>query len=189
MTDMHERKECDCQDGDARTTGGKPARGEAIARLVKARIPQDHHANFNVRIVPARNLDDLKAVQAQCRPRGHTTGWGAGQATVDPALVAALAAGDKAMVAWLTKDPAHARRFLAEPVAAMAEAGVVLTRAQQKAVARTSEEVAAARNAGAGGNGISVNVQVYPDGRIGAIGTHKPDGTSDDFGCGPKRKG
>ncbi len=189
MSEIYGRKDCDCKAGDAPATAGGAAGGEAIARLVKAQVPQDHHASFNVRIVPARSLDKLKEVQARCRPRGHASGWDAGQVVVDTVLLDALAAGDKAMVAWLAKDVANTRRFLAAPVSAMAEAGVELTRAQQKAVARTSEEVAAARHTRAGGDGMTLTAQVYPDGRVGAIGTHKPGDTSDDFGCGPKRKG
>ena len=46
------------------------------------------------------------------------------------------------MVAWLAKDAGNARRFLANPVAAMREAGVELSRADEKALARAGEAAA-----------------------------------------------
>jgi hypothetical protein len=92
-------------------------------------------------------------------------------------------------VAWLAKDSGHAQQFLANPVAAMAEAGVALTRAQQKDLARSSEEAAAARTVKDGENGVSMVTQVFPKGRVGSIGSRRPDGDADDFGCGPRRKG
>lgn len=104
-----------------------PASGEAITKLVQSRATQDAKSRFNLRIVPARSLDLLRQVPAHCQPRGHARGWGLGQFHVGAELLTALAAGDKAMVAWLTKDIGHADRSLANPVAAMAEAGVALT--------------------------------------------------------------
>ena len=166
-----------------------PASGEAITKLVQARVTQDAKSRFNLRIVPARSLDLLRQVPAQCQPRGHARGWGTGQFRVDAELLTALASGDKAMVAWLAKDGGHADRFLANPVAAMAEAGVALTRAQQKTLARSSEEVAAARTVQAGKGGVTVATQVFPKGRVGSIGARHPEAQADDFGCGPKRKG
>ena len=180
---------CGC-DNSLPASTATPGAGEAITKLVKAQVPQDVQSNFNLRIVPARSLDGLTKTPAQCQPRGHAAhGWTAGQFGVDAVLVSALAKGDKALVAWLAKDNSHAQKFLASPVAAMAEAGVELTRAQQKALARSSEEAAAARTVKNGENGVSMVTQVFPKGRVGSIGTHKPEGATDDFGCGPKRKG
>ena len=180
---------CGCDNSRPASTA-TPAVGEAITKHVKTQVQQDVQSNFNLRIVPARSLDRLTKTPPQCQPREHAAhGWTAGQFVVDAALVSTLAKGDKALMTWLAKDRSHAQKFLASPVAAMAEAGVALTRSQEKSLVRSSEEAAAARTVKNGENGVSMVTQVFPKGRVGSIGTHKPDGDTDDFGCGPKVKG
>src|SRR5690606_31458295 len=51
-------------------------------------------------------------------------------------LVEKLVEANSRISAWLAKDPANARAYLDDPVAALGEAGVDLSRAEAKAVAR-----------------------------------------------------
>jgi len=192
MSDKAEQKPCNCG-GHGPTSGQSQPAGEDFAKVVKAAVPQDYKANFHIRLVPARSLESGVRAEAQCMPRGHASGWHHGTETIDPGLVAVVNKGDKVMVAWLAKDTANAQRFLANPVAAMREAGVELSREQEKALARSNEAAATARVVGPGVNIASLSAQVYPKGRVGGLGSGrsggKIDGKTDDFGCAPKRKG
>ena len=196
MSDRPGRDDCNCNPGGGPAAEASAA-GEAVAKVVKANVPQDAQASFNLRIVPGRGLKGALEVQPNCKPRGHSHGWTPGILGVDSALLGTLAKADKTMVAWLAKDAGNARRFLANPVAAMREAGVELSRADEKALARAGEATAAARSVAPGVDVVSVAVQAFPNGRVGAVGPRKPDGKQDgkpdgkvdDFGCGPKRKG
>jgi len=193
MSDKPEQKQCNCS-GHGQPGGASPQRmaGAELGKVLKAQVPQDYNANFNIRIVPARSLDKA-LLQPQCAPRGNVTGWHYGAVAVDPGVVATLNKVDKPIVAWLAKDAANAKLFLADPLAAIREAGVQLTRAEEKALARAHSQVSATRVVGPGTNVASLSAQVYPKGRVGSIGSTKPDGKpegkTDDFGCGPKRKG
>jgi hypothetical protein len=181
-----EKRGC-CASGGANAEA-QPA-GEMVTKVVKAQVPQEYDAKFNVRIVPGRSLGSVLEVKPHCKPRGHRQGWFPGGLRIDPGLVATLAKADKAVVAWLARDAANAQRFLANPVAAMRDAGVELSRAEEKALSRASAAAAAARQVGPGVNVASVTAQAFPDGRVGGLGSSKPGGKADDFDCGPKRKG
>ena len=188
MSDAPERERCNCTPSGG-TAAQSPTAGDEVTKVVKANVPQDTQASFNLRIVPGRSLKGALEVQPYCKPRGHAHGWTPGTLGIDSALLATLAKADKAMVAWLGRDNENARRFLANPVAAMREAGVELSRADEKALARAAEAAGAVRTVGPGVDVASVTVKAFPNGRIGAVGPRKPDGKADDFGCGPKRKG
>jgi len=187
---------CNCA-GSCADSAATETAGEDLVKLAKAQVPQDYQANFNMRLVPGHSLKNGTELQPHCRPRQHAGGWNLGATAIDPALLATLQAADKTMVAWLAKDTANAQRFLADPVAAMREASVPLTRAEEKALARANAMTASARIVGPGVKVASVAAQAYPNGRVGGIGPSKPDGRpdgkpngkSDDFGCAPKRKG
>ncbi len=169
------------------------ASNDGATKLLKARVPQDCEAHFNVRVVPGRSLGDIGVLTLGCRPRGHSTGWARGLAALAPELVATLAKADKAMVAWLARDEANTLRFLSDPVAAMRDAGVELSRSDEKALARASAAAAATRVVPPGVRIASLSAKTFPKGRVGHTNVTRPDAkpstSTDDFGCGPKRKG
>ena len=93
------------------------------------------------------------------------------------------------MVDWLANDTVNSQSFLASPVDAMREAGVQLSRAEEKALARSNEAASATRVVGPGAKVTSLSAQAYPNGRVGGLGSGNAGGKTDDFDCGPKRKG
>jgi hypothetical protein len=188
MAEKTGHEKCNCGSGSPVTVQGPPAVDPA-ATLVKANVPQGYEAKFNIRIVPGRSIKDAIDLRPDCKPRGHRQGWTAGTLGLTPEVVAVLARSDKAMTAWLAKDAANAQRYLANPVAAMREAGVDLSRAEEKTLSRLNAEVNDARKIPSAGNVASIAATMYPNGRVGGIGTTKPDRKPDDFGCNPKRKG
>jgi hypothetical protein len=174
-------------------SGQSPPTGEDLPKVVKAAITQDYEATFNIRLVPARSLEDPDLTQRRCMPRGHAPGWDYGILTIDPGLAGIIAKGDKPVIAWLAKDAANAQHFLANPVAALREAGVELTREQEKALTRSIEAASATRVVGPGVKIASLSARAYPKGRVGGVRSGRTDGKpgarTDDFGCEPRRKG
>ena len=191
MSDKAEQKTCGCG-GQGSTIGESQPASDHLAQVVKAVVPQDHDAKFNIRLVPGHSLEKGLELQPLCRPRGHAPGWNHGGLAIDPGLVATLSKANNAMVGWLAKDAGNAQRFLANPVAAMREAGVELSRAEEKALVRSNEAAAASRVVGPGVRITALSAKAYPNGRVGGIGPGRTDGgggKTDDFDCGPKRKG
>jgi hypothetical protein len=189
MTNLPGYEKCSC--AGAGTNSAQPqSTEERFAKIVKAQVPQGQEAKFNVRIVPGRSLAAGLTHRVQyCKPRGDRPSWTAGAAGLSAELVATLAKADKPMMAWLAKDAANAQRFLANPVAAMQEAGIELARAAQKALARASLAAEATRAVSPGVNVAALTAKAFPDGRVGGLGSGKPGAGADDFGCAPKKKG
>ena len=159
------------------------------AKVVMAKIPQDSEATINIRLVPTRTLDVPDQRQERCRPRGHSVGKTHGVLAISPGLVATLKQADKAVVAWMAKDTANAQRFLADPIAALAEAGVELSRSDQKALARANAEARSARVVGPGVRVASLVARAYPKGKVGRLGPSTKDNKGgNEFGCEPRRK-
>lgn len=181
---MPEEK-CNC-------SGGSPANAtlqseaDSTTKVVQASITQEYQANFNLRIVPGRSLAGIDNVlRMGCQPRGNTRpGWGDSTVEINPELAATLATADKAMMAWLSKDAVNAQRFVQDPVASMREAGVEMTRAQEKVLVRAASAAQSLRQAAPGVNIASLTATVFPNGKVGSVGSTKPD----QFNCGPKRK-
>jgi hypothetical protein len=190
MPDKAEQKPCNCG-GQGSTSGQRRPAREDVAKLVKGEVPQGYLANLEIELVPAHGLKTGAAVTVlpACKPRGYPVGWDSGNMTIDPALLATLNKADAAMVDWLARDTANAQRFLANPVAAMREAGVELSRVEEKALARASEAASAARFVGPGVKIGSLSVKADPNGRIEELGLGRTDGKTDDFGRGPEKKG
>lgn len=183
------RAPCGCGGTSGSSTTQTPSFGDGMSKVLKAQVPQDYEARFNLRIVPSRSLGNELVVNAGCKPRGHRKGWEAGTVVLNPALVASLVKADKTVMAWLTKDTANAQRFLANPAAALREAGVELERADEKALARASAAAEATRVVPPGVNLAAITVEAFPNGRVGNVGATRPAGKNESFGCAPKRKG
>jgi hypothetical protein len=189
---------CGCTGGAGATTvAGETAADQAddrIAKVLRAQVPQSYEASFNVRVVPARSLADALVERPGCKPRGHRKGWGpltAGLAQeLTPALADKLARADKTVMAWLARDKANAQRFLAQPLQALAEAGVELERSEHKALARAQAAAAATQMVPPGVTVTSVAAEAVPNGRVGGIARPKPGAGAEAVpDCGPRRKG
>lgn len=202
MSDKSTGTSCGCRSsasGIAEAAAGAVAESFG-AQAVKAQVPQSYEAKFNVRIVPGRSLTPVPI--PRCQPRGHRPpGWRpGGTVAIDPGLVDTLARADKAVVSWLAADRANAGRFLADPVAALRDAGVKLSRAEEKAIARAAVAAEATRVVAPGVDVTDVAAAAYPSGRVGQIGSTRPGGKppkgdggsgggDSAIGCGPRRKG
>lgn len=153
---------------------------------VVATIQQGYETRLNVRLVRGREAD-IAVLARGCRPRQGAPRRDADPVALPPTLVDKLRAADAQVVAWLAKDPANARRFFAEPVAALREAGVELDRAEQKHLARAHGAVREASVVAPGVRVERLDVVGHRNGRVGDVLTpSKPQaGRDDDAGCGP----
>ena len=135
MSDKSAQNKCSCG-GHSTSNGASQTAGEQLAKIVRAQVPQDYDANFRIRLVPARTLESNLRLQPHCMPRGHVPSGDPSPFMISPDLAATLSKADKVMISWLARDTANAQRYLADPVAALREAGVELSRAEEKALAR-----------------------------------------------------
>lgn len=167
----------------------QPQSGDGVAKKpVRAQIPQAYEMTLDFRVVPGHRLKTPLS-QPHCEPRGNRQDWSLSRPTIDPQVLATLAKADEQMIKWLAEDTANVHRFLAAPVAAMRDAGVKLPRAIEKSLARASAEASAARTIGPGVTVVAVQAKAFPKGRVGSIGSTTPGDSTEDFDCGPKRKG
>lgn len=112
---------------------GEPTVG--TAQPIRAIVQPGFDAKVSIRIVPGKDIF-TEPPRPACRPRGDRP-YGIRPLPYTPDLVVKLTEANAGVSAWLAKDESNARAFLDNPVAALAEAGVDLTRAEAKAVSRT----------------------------------------------------
>ncbi|WP_456403771.1 hypothetical protein [Thiolapillus sp.] len=138
--------------------------------LVKASITPGYNTNINIRFVPGRDFGDLVAIPKTCKPRnGKKKRPESDLLALPDKLVAKLIESDKQIISWLARDEANTRLFLSNPASALKEAGIDLTRAEQKQLHRTHHEVSQNTVIGPGVKVSDISTAVFPDGRIGKI--------------------
>ena len=69
---------CGCNDSRGSSSAPAASLDDGLGKVLKAQVPQDYDAKFNLRIVPNRSLGDTLVAAAGCQPRGHRKGWEAG---------------------------------------------------------------------------------------------------------------
>ena len=153
-------------------------------RMVTATVSQGYETNLHIRLVPGRDIAITPAART-CRPRQGAPRRDADPLALPPDLTDKLKKADKAVIAWLAKDQANARAFLANPAKALQSAGVELSRAEQKAIARVHSEIGEAAAVAPGVTVADLKVDAYTRGRIGKIrpSTTPQDDSGNDAGC------
>ena len=117
-------KPCNCQHPQAQV--GTPA-ADTLARI---QMSPHQDAVIRIRLIPGRDV---------ALPNPDPCGFGQvkpGVSSLSPALIDKLKASDKQVTSWLAKSSENARLFFADPVAALAKAGVELDRSENKAIVR-----------------------------------------------------
>lgn len=169
------------------TASGEPAKqavaasGERMNTVVRAMVHRGYDTTVNVRIVKGSSLGDLLRPK-RCEPRKGAQRREADPLDLPAELIDKLREIDKSVVAWLAKDQANARLFLAKPAEALAQAAADLDRADLKALDRAHQAVREAAVVAPGVRVADIKAEVFPNGRVGDI---KPTGT----GGGKTRSG
>ncbi|MDP9069224.1 MAG: hypothetical protein M3N53_12880 [Actinomycetota bacterium] len=149
---------------------------------VTARIDQAVEAKVNIRLVPSRDIT-LSPEALGCQPRHGSDPAVAVQIRFPEGLAEKLREADKKVIDWLGKDEANGRRFLEDPVGALEQSGVELSRAEQKALWRAQLEAADGRIVPPGVNVTEVSIEAAPKGRVGRDRRPTRPGTVRDAGC------
>jgi len=152
--------------------------------LVVAKVPQGYATNINLRLVRGVELGRI-ALPRGCRPRKGAPRRDTKMVDLPAELVEKLKEADQAVVAWLAADEANVQQFLREPAVALRRAGVELTRAEQKAIARSHREVREATVVAPGVKVGKLSAVALPKGKVGQIrpGVGKPDNGEKVAGC------
>jgi hypothetical protein len=152
--------------------------------MIVGKVPQGYETNINVRLVPGRDFD-ITVILKGCRPRKGAPRRDVEPLDLPPDLLDKLKNANKDVIAWLAKDEANARLFVARPAEALVKAGVKLSRVDQKAIERTHSEVREATVIAPGVNVAGFAVAAFPRGQIGKIKTStKPQNNRDSIiGC------
>jgi hypothetical protein len=108
---------------------------DAVVQPIRATIQPGFDAKVSIRIVPGRDILTTPPRPA-CQPRGDRP-FVVRPIPYDPDLITKLTEANASVSAWLAKDESNAKAFLDDPVAALAEAGVELTRAEARSVSRS----------------------------------------------------
>ena len=161
----------------------------AANRPIVASVQPGFTTTINMRLLPARDVV-IGVSKPTCQPRAGAPGQAAQPSTLPEGLAGRLLEANKAVVAWLTKDPVNAELFLNDPVAALSQAGVDLARADAKALARSHNQVRQQAVVPPGAVVSKLTVHAAARGKVGdqrpGKASPKADsqgGSSDGYGC------
>lgn len=177
---------------DKRDNAATPLRQNAVAAqyldkgsAVRAKVPQGYESKINVRFVPGRFR--LPAFVTGCQPRQGAPRRDVDLIPLPKTLVDKLQEVNVRVVEWLSREPANASLFLAQPVEALLKAGVELTRAEQKALLRTFNAANEERIIPPGVKLADLSATAAPKGRVSdRAGRPKPQPHDGNCGCGGK---
>lgn len=178
-------KDCNCTDNSSKAGSLSNSVVNNTGKLAVAKVPQGYDQKINVRFVPATEIGLLQ--NTGCQPRKGADRRNAEAVALPETLVLKFKEANKKVVEWLANDKANAQLFLQQPVEALQKAGVELSRAEQKLLARTISEANQAAVIAPGVNVKSLTATGDTTGRVGEKKfptTPKDNGTkTNDCGC------
>lgn len=174
---------CDeCKSGTPSAPGASAA-VEPTGTAVAAKVPAGFDATISVRLIAGRE-GVLRPEHRGCQPRKGAERRDTVAVALPDDLTTKLRGADKAVIAWLARDAANARRFLMSPVDALVEAGVELTRADQKALLRAHGAVRDVAAVPPGVDVSALSVAASARARVGSgKSSTKTAGNDADCGC------
>ncbi len=101
---------------------------------VAGQIQQAYKVNLNLTILPARDIQSQ--LRSVCQPRKGAERTEKDPLDLPPPLRNWLIEANKQITAWLARDVSNQRAFIADPTAAMQQAGLQMDRATAKALHR-----------------------------------------------------
>jgi hypothetical protein len=120
---------------------GRPLPADPPSRPITAVMQPGFDTSVAIRIVPATTPFPTQN-GGGCAPRGDRN-YTPPRPQLSDVLIGKLTEASGAVTTWLAKQPAHARLFINDPVTALQQAGVDLTRAEAKELARSHTAVRA----------------------------------------------
>lgn len=102
--------------------------------IVTGHVQQAYGVNLNLTILPARDISSQ--LRLACQPRKGAQTIDKNPLDLPPPLRRWLIEGNKQITSWLARDVANQRAFIADPAAALQQAGLLMDRATAKALHR-----------------------------------------------------
>lgn len=102
--------------------------------IVTGQVQQAYDLNLNLTVMPARDIGSQ--LRLACRPRKGAQRVDKNPLDLPPPLRTWLIDSNKQITAWLARDVANQRAFIADPAAALQQAGLQMDRATAKALQR-----------------------------------------------------
>ncbi len=115
----------------------------AAAKTVQPRAQQAYDLNLKVTFLPGRAAVATAALG--CQPRQDGQRVDVQPLDLPPSTHRFLQEANASMLDWLARDPSHQAAFIADPLAALHQAGLKLERSDAKALGRLRESLASAQ--------------------------------------------
>jgi len=168
---------CTCNEAPGNATsvdaGSKVIGREAQSQPIRAAIQPGFEHAVSIRFVPGRDMFP-ETIREGCQPRGDRPPrpwpW-----PFSEGLVAQLTEANTKLVAWLASGDDNSKQFLDDPVAALARAGVELSRADMKSIARSHALVREDAVLPPGAQLTSLKITASRRGKVGDVEAAKPD--------------
>ena len=179
-----------CEETGGHAGARDPARKagpDAGGEMVVAKVPQGFETRINIRLVPGRDVRFPPEIFG-CRPRKGAPRRDAEPVPLPGSLAGKFAEVNRKVIEWLAREPANAQLFLERPVEALTKAGVDLTRAEQKALARSHRSVSDSIALPPGSKVIGLTASAFPKGRVGGLKAGPRPKERDDSESEPKGK-
>jgi hypothetical protein len=148
---------------------------------VVAQRSEAYDLHLKVNVLPARDI--LGTVLLGCQPRQGAQRIKKDSVELPEDTRHALGLANRQLIDWLAKSQANAQAFLADPLAALGQAGVKLDRSHLKAIDRVMREVGQSQAVWPGLQMQSVQVSARSQGTVPAVEGSPPPA---DCGCGGK---
>jgi hypothetical protein len=171
---------CTCNEEPGKTpSGGQGSTGTSVAsdavfHPIRAVIQPGFEHAVSIRIVPGRDMFAAPIAEG-CQPRGDRPPrpwpW-----PFSEDLVAQLTDANTKLVAWLSSTDDNSKQFLDDPVTALASAGVELSRADMKSIARSHAAVREDAVLPPGAKLTALKVTASRRGKVGDVDTSKAGG-------------
>lgn len=158
---------------------------------VSVKIQQAYDLNLTLNLLPARAIPN--GLKLACQPR-----QGAQRIDKDPLdlpepMSLWLLGVNEHVAAWLASDENNQRAFIANPIAALREAGVPMEREQLKAISRLRQDIGMSQAVVPGLQLRSVQTTASQSGRVKPVDIRRSDWEppalrhhDNDCGCGKK---
>jgi hypothetical protein len=135
----------------------------AAARTLQPRASQAYDLNLKVTFLPGRT--GLPVAALGCQPRQDGQRVDVPALDLPPSTHRFLQEANATVLDWLARDASHQAAFVADPLAALQQAGLKLARSDAKALARLRDGLASAQAITPGLQLRTLHTAVDPKGR------------------------
>jgi len=171
---------CTCNEAPGKATSGAAGSAgtsigsDVVSQPIRAVVQPGFDHAISIRLVPGRDMF-ATPIREGCQPRGDRPPrpwpW-----PFSEDLVAQLTDANTKLVAWLASGDDNSKQFLDDPVTALATAGIELSRADMKSIARSHAAVREDAVLPPGAKLTELKVTASRRGKVADVDTSKAGG-------------